>query len=568
MNLRRILFNYLFLFFFIGQPLLAANLSVTVLEKGSGDAIEGATVVLGESGEYDVTDETGNILFEDIAAVTKIKILNPGYETLEKNVHKNTQTITLYLLPISVDGETLEVVEDRIQEKTSKIILTEPELRRIPGTAGDPLKVVTTLPGVVSGSGQGGPGALYVRGSGREDNGVLINRIPVEYLFHFGDLSGISPSTINPSLIKDFNAFLGGFPVEYDDKLGGILDVQLRNPRNDRRHYNMRLAIHEAAFLVEGPVQEKNDNDSFYVAGRMSYLDRILTPKTINKLINAQASEEEKNDFTIVTLPRYYDAQANWHRELKKGFLDVYYFAAGDSLAANLNATEDTDPELVGDLSIDLSYHSVGVNWLHRYNNALTQIGTWSIRRFNANQQIGTDTLTGESFFVDTKNTFATFDPQLKWRINNKHELTFGSNISRIWTPIDLYISVLPTEDNVNFNFTTSEKFRIDTVLRAGMISPYVKHRWAISDKLNSTIGLRYSYLKASGGIEMSAFSPRAAIEYQINKQLLLTASWGKYVQFPEGATIVSGIGNPRMGFTEAEHRILGLEYRPVPRWS
>jgi len=553
---------------FLTPSLFAANLSITVLEKGSGDPIEGATVVMGETGEYDVTNEKGTISFNNATSVTQIKVLNPGHETLEQKIKDNSQEITIYLYPITVEGEVLEVIEDRIEEKISKIKLIEPELRRVPGTAGDPLKTLAALPGIVAGAGQGGPGALYVRGSGREDNGVLINRIPVEYLFHFGDLSGIAPSTINPALVKDFNAFLGGFPVNYDDKLGGMLDVQLRKPKNDRLHQTYRIAIHEAAFLIEGPIQDKDDDDSFYVAGRMSYLDRILTPNIINDFINSDSDEDEKDDFTIVTIPRYYDGQANWHRELKKGYLDAYYFTAGDSLALNLNATEDTDPELVGELSVDLDYHSVGINWLHRYNNNFSHIGTWTLRRFNARQQIGTDRITGEHFFVETKNTFATFDPQLTWYVNNKHEITAGTNISRIWTPIDLYITVLPTEDNVNYSFTTSEKYRIDTTLHAGIINPYIKYRWTINNKFTSSVGLRYSYAKASNGIEMSGLSPRAALEYQFNKKLLFNISWGKYVQFPEGATIVSGIGNPRMGFTEAEHRIIGMEYKPAAIWT
>ena len=548
----------------------AANLSVKVLEKGSGDQIEGATVVLGQTGDYDVTNEKGLVVFENIESVTKIKILNPGFETLEKKLDQNTQKITVYLYPISVDGEALEVVADRVEEKISKISLIKEELRRVPGTAGDPLKVLSAMPGVVSGSGQGGPGALYVRGSGAEDNGVLINRIPVEYLFHFGDLSGIAPSTVNPALVKDFNAFLGGFPVEYDDKLGGMLDVQLRNPKKDRIHQTYRLAIHEAAFLVEGPVQEKNDNDSFYVAGRMSYLDRILTPEIINKLINDSADEEDKDNFSIVALPKYYDAQANWHRDLPKGYFDAYFFTAGDSLAVNINekAVEDADPAIAGELSVDLDYYSVGANWLHRFNNQVSFIGTWSYRLSNAKQIIGTDPVSGEHFFVKTNTKIASFDPQFNWRLTPKHEIITGASFTRNWTPINLFITVLPSEDNVNYNFTTSEKYRFESTIHAGFISPYIKHRWNINDKFTSTLGLRYSYLKASDNIQMTGFSPRAAIYYQFTKKLLLSASWGKYIQVPNGATLISGIGNPTLGYTEAEHRILAAEYKPTPLWS
>ena len=557
-------------FLFLFSPIaFSATLSIIVLEKGTADPVEGATVVLMDSGEYDSSDVKGLVRFDDVDIPKKIKVLSSGYETIEQSVQFDNNKFEIYLYPLVVEGDALEVVEERVQEKTSKVILTAQELRRVPGTAGDPLKMLESMPGIVAGSGQGGPGQIYVRGSGAEDNGVLINRIPVEYLFHFGDLSTISPSTINPSLVKDFNAFLGGFPVDYDDKLGGMLDVQLRNPKTDRLHQTYRAAIHEASFLVEGPFTKNNKKDSFYAAGRMSYLDRILTPEIINDLINSNNDndENESPDFSIVTLPRYYDAQANWHRELNKGYLDLYYFTAGDSVAVNINADE-TNPEVTGDLIVDLDYHSVGFNWLHRYNNHFSQIGTWSVRRFNARQQIGTDRITGENFFVETKTTFAAFDPQLKWRINSKHELTFGSNIAYVWTPINLYITVLPSEDNVNYSFSTAEKYRIDDTLRAGTFAGYIKHYWNITPKFRSRIGLRYSYARADDGIELSGLSPRAAMEFQFTRKLLLTASWGKYLQFPPGASIVSGIGNPNLEYTQAEHRILGAHYELDPLWN
>lgn len=554
-------------------PAIANNLSVTVLEKGSGDAIEGATVVLGESGEYDVTDERGHIEFDDAPEGINIKVLNPGHETLETpfaktELENNSHKMIFYLYPITVESDGLEVIEDRIQEKASKITLVEEELRRVPGTAGDPLKVMTSLPGIVSGQDPGGgPSQLLVRGSGGEDNGVLINRIPVDYLYHFGDLSGIAPSTINPSLVKDFNVFLGGFPVEYDDKLGGILDVQLRNPKKDRLHQTYRIAFHESSFLIEGPVQEKNDNDSFYIAGRVSYLDRLLTPETINKAINGDKTPED-SDFSIVTLPRYYDAQANWHRELKKGSLDFYYFTAGDSISANLNnLVKSTDPALIGKISIEMNYHSIGANWLHRYSNNLSHISTWAFRQSNFSQIIGTDPTSGKPFFLDIKEKHATYDPQFIWRVRKNHEITTGVNVVRTWAPIDLNISVKPTEDNPNLNFTSTEKFQLDTIFNAASLAPYVKHRWAINKKLTTFTGLRYSYIKASDGIQMSGFSPRAAIEYQFNQKLLLNASWGKYLQIPAGETIITGVGNPNLGFTKAEHRIIGAELKPTPLW-
>jgi len=574
MKIKKITSIYVLFFCCFCLSAFADDLAVTILEKGSGDPIEGATIVLGESGEYEATNNKGFAIFENIESVSELKILNPGYETLQKTIDKNTKKITLYIYPVTVEGESLEVVADRLQEKVSKITLVEAELRRVPGTAGDPLKVLNSLPGIVSGSGQGGPGALYVRGSGADENGVLINRIPVKYLFHFGDMSGIAPSTINPSLIKDFNAFLGGFPVEYEDKLGGMLDVKLRNPKKDRLHQTYRLAIHESAFLVEGPLNKERktkDNtysDSFYVAGRISYLDRVLTPTIVNKLIDSGADEDEKDDITIVTLPRYYDAQANWHRDLDKGYMDAYFFTAADSLAINLNHAEDTDPELLGDLSFNYDYQSVGFNWMHRHSNKINYMNTVSIRNFLEQQKIGADPNTGEPYFVDVQTVTSAYDPALSWKVKNDHEIIFGASLTFIKSFVDIYISGRPSEDNTNETFTTEKKYRLEDTINGLTAAPYIKHNWNITPKFKSSIGLRYSKVRASNNVDMKGFSPRVGLEYQLSENLLLISNWGKYLQRPEGSTLLAGFGNPGLKFTKAEHRIIGFEYQHSPLWK
>ncbi|MFV1985478.1 MAG: Plug domain-containing protein [Thiohalomonadales bacterium] len=88
----------------------------------------------------------------------------------------------------------------------SKISLTREEIINAPGTEGDPLKVITSLPGVVATFESSAD--VYMRGSDARENYVWINRAPVGYLYHMGGFH----STINPSLIDDLNIFLAGFP--------------------------------------------------------------------------------------------------------------------------------------------------------------------------------------------------------------------------------------------------------------------------------------------------------------------------------------------------------------------
>ena len=142
---------------------LAADITVIVKQKGSGAPIEGATVVINEGDVYDETGETGYIEFSDIASPNKIKVLAAGFETLVKSIPQNRMEITIYLEPLVIEGEGLEVTAKRLVEKGSKLTLSTSELIRTAGSGGDPLKAITALPGIVAAN--EGSAVVYMRGS-------------------------------------------------------------------------------------------------------------------------------------------------------------------------------------------------------------------------------------------------------------------------------------------------------------------------------------------------------------------------------------------------------------------
>ena len=71
--------------------------------------------------------------------------------------------------------------------------LSQPELTIVPGTFGDPLRVIQNLPGVARTP--FGLGALVIRGSSPNDSGVYVegHRIPILYHFLVG------PCVLTPS---------------------------------------------------------------------------------------------------------------------------------------------------------------------------------------------------------------------------------------------------------------------------------------------------------------------------------------------------------------------------------
>jgi len=535
----------------------SADIVIIVKEKGSGVPIEGATVVINEGDIYDETGKTGKIRFSDIATPDKIRILATGFETLTKQVPKNRTKITFYLEPFVIEGEGLKVTAERLTEKASKLTLSGTELTRTAGSGGDPLKTITALPGIVAVS--EGSAEVYMRGSNGNENITWINNAPVGYLYHFGGFQ----STINPALVEDINIFPGGFPVQYGDALGGVVDVKLRTPKNDRTRYKFDISTITSSFLVEGPAGETG-GDSFFVAGRRSYLDLILSPGAATDLFS---DNEEDDPDQVLLVPRFYDFQALYRHQLDNGYLDSYVFSAGDELKMELRGSARSDPQLAGELNQKTAYQTTGLTWQQRWNHQWNSLATLAYIHEKSAVRIGRDAL-GEPFFARTENNQVYLQPELRWQIRKKTQLSFGLSSGYATIPVNVYAPRSCTENDSACDFTSQKKYRLDKTINGSEISPYIKYRQQWTNRLTTQLGLRHTNIEVTGGFHAHKLSPRATLEYQLTPGTLLTATWGQYIQMPRGEALVESFGNPALLMTEAEHRILGIEHQINPLYS
>ena len=529
----------------------AVDLAVVVKAKGSGAVVAGATVVLDQGGVYDTSDEAGRVVFSEVEWPVNVKVLAPGYETYLETLSSVQPDVTVYLTPFMVAGEGLEVTAERISERASKYSLTASELAGAAGSQGDPLKALTALPGLVAVT--DGSAQVYMRGSGADDNIVWVNRAPVGYLYHFGGFQ----STIHPALVEDINIFTAGFPVEYGDALGGVIDVKLRPPERDRMHYTFDISTIASSFMVEGPAG-RGGEDSFLVAGRRSYIDFLFSPDEFSDVVE---DEDDEMPDQIILVPRFYDAQALYRRALKQGYVDFYYFAAADEQAQELIGSALSDPQLAGEFRARTEFQTLGMTWWQPLSRRVDHVMTLAYYQNEDSLQVGRDD-NGEPFFVDTEANTLYWQPELNWRYGGDDVLTFGVAASYVEAPVDLFISRPPDETDIDFDFTSQQKHRLNKTLYAGIYAPYVKHRFQWNDRLATIVGLRYSDISISGGFHASELSPRVTLEYSLSDRTLFTATWGRYVQTPQGVQILEEFGNPGLGVTEAEHRIVGVRHK------
>jgi len=228
-------------------------------------------------------------------------------------------------------------------EEVTRHTLVKDELTTVPGTFGDPLRVIQNLPGVARIP--YGLGQLVVRGSAPQDSSVFIDGQRVPILFHF--LGG--PSVLTFNLIDKIDFYPGGFGVHYGRATAGILDVSTRTDPVTQVHGNADINLLDSSAYIEGPL---GDGTSGGVAARRSYID-LLLPFVI---------PQNMGSTTVIATPVYWDYQARVSRDLgSAGRVGLSAFGSDDTL--HVVSSDPARGDL--DLGSRIGFHRV--------------VGTWSV---------------------------------------------------------------------------------------------------------------------------------------------------------------------------------------------
>lgn len=525
---------------------MAAEFTIngTVLEKGSRNPIQGAVVSVKEQTMVTaVSDAQGHFqLTLPAAGSYSLVATNSGMtSSLDIQVAEGAPLPApkLYLRVPQSLGEMV-VRAERTPDKTSKNILTGEELRRAPGTMGDPLRAVQSLPGVAMGSDMSS--APAVRGSGPRDNAYYADSLPIGQLFH-SDGSSI----FNAGLINDFNLYSAAWSPQYADVIGGILDVSLRDPRKDRLGGKVSASLLSASALLEGPVA---DNQSFYLAARRSYFDLLIGDVT--------------NKGVTVQLPRYSDYQGKYLWQINaEQRLSLYVNGARDRIGFKVSSTSDTaleQPVLAGDSNINTSYST----------QALVLDSVLLGSAFNKLAVGRTDTLLqnkiGLAATVNAEIRTSFLREQFNFQLFDNHDILLGGNYQTMHANVNID-ALHPTCTQFNPSCDLSSAPRV-TLIDGIHYNPWdvsARDRWLILSQLTLIGGVRQTH---DNYLNKTYTEPRLGAEWAWSDRTLFNAGWGKHNEMPATQEILRNLGNPQLSHMQAEHNVLGVTHKFDEGWS
>jgi TonB family protein len=334
----------------VGPP-TSSVLRGRLVELGTRAPVQGATVTakIGERSYTTEADQKGHFALPLPDGAAAITVTAPGHNRFvqqESLAAKQELAVTYLVERDRYDPYEIVVVGEQRREEVSRISLRGAEIKQVPGTFGDPFRVVQALPGVAS------VVSLLpfpiVRGATPSSTGFLLDGTRVPLLYHL--LSG--PSVIHPDFIDEIQFFPGGAPVLYGGYTGGIIDGRTARARSDEHLLDFDANLLQLGGLARQPIPQIDATAT--AAGRYGYPGLVLSLAT--------------NQVSL----SYWDYQLRLDGGNARNGWTIFAFGANDELdtvAPNADPN-DANPPLAP--SLILGFHRLDLRLHHTYDSVVT----------------------------------------------------------------------------------------------------------------------------------------------------------------------------------------------------
>jgi hypothetical protein len=351
------------------------------------------------------------------------------------------------------------------------------DIENYPGLLGedDPVQSIQMLTGIQSGNET--QGGLYVRGSGYDQNLILMDGIPVFEPKHFFGIVSI----FNEDAINQMDVYKGGFAPKYGGRLSSVIDIHLSKGNKSTFHANAKVGLLGAKIHLEGPVIKEKSSFSF--SARSSWINYLLNP------LAKDFFNLENSDF------RYYDVNFKYHHIISPiNQISFSTYIGNDLMYYEDKSNEIENLEINNSNTLRWGNRIYSFRWSRILGSKLFMNTTIGAVQYNNSSRLGLEfkILSGDS--TSTPSYEAVFrskikDVQLKTDLNyyfsNTVRVNFGLGYSN-----QSYNAGIKSSKFI-FNGTVDELFEGDPVTRVQEFSAYFQHQYNPIDRLSFSTGLR-----------------------------------------------------------------------------
>lgn len=406
------------------------------------------------------------------------------------------------------------------------------EIRRSPGGFEDVIRALSILPGVAQAD--AGRNDLIVRGGAPSENLYLINGIEVPNINHFGTqgATGGPLSYVNLDFVCETSFSTGGFSSLYGDKLSSVLNINLRDGREDRFGGKGTISASQFGLNLEGPI---TDNSNFIFSARRSYLDFIF----------------KAADFAFV--PEYYDvllkADFNPHSQDAFSFL---FISAFDNVKF-FNDTEDQRFDNSRILGTDQVQYVAGFTYRHLFTDGFFNIAL--SRNYVDYDSRQSDSLLNPIFTNKSKEEENSLRADLVFKLSKTSEINIGGTAKLIVADYDILFPTFVTTFSDSLPVTSLKTE--NTYTKFGI---YANYNSLLFNRLTVNLGVRSDIFTALN--KKVYFSPRLSLSYALTDLTNINFSTGIYYQSPSYIWLEAFESNRDLRMIQVNQFVLGFDHR------
>lgn len=491
---------------------LRQNIRGRVLDKDSGEPLEGVNVVIYENDTTigSTTDAQGYFLLSNVVVGRHtIKATYLGYEDYQiADVLVYTGKEPMIAIGLKEAFTYLQEVVVRPSQTNGQPInsfslsggrsISVEETKRFASNFNDVARMITAYPGVTSTSDFNN--SISIRGNSPNSLQWRLEGIEIPSPNHFAAFagSGGAVSMLSINLLDNSDFYSGAFAAEYGNALSGIMDMKLRKGNQEKSEKSFQLSFLGIDAAAEGPFK-KGKKASYLVNYRYSTAGILAGLGVLPK----------------GAAPTYQDLSFNLSFPLSSGAINVWG-VMGDGIF-------NESVSFGGKNNLTTSSAIGGVTFLKNFNKSLsittTLSGTYTY-----------DKLTQERIF--SNNVLE----EIRWIRNQGKSLRISTQLNKKFSPGSLLragfiFSHRNYEIGQRFiDFTDNKKLKypLDSDGSARYVQAYAQWKKNMGEKFTLNTGLHgiYSLFNQRYSIE-----PRAGLSYQISETKVIGAAIGFHSQ-------------------------------------
>ncbi len=425
----------------------------------------------------------------------------------------------------------------------SLFFIDQRAIENLPVIGDDPIRTVQRLPGIAAG---GWSAKSHFRGGEENESAIFLNGLQLLDPFHVRDFHNIF-SSIDARTISGIEAYTGGFPVEYGDRMSGLLLLQSSQPE-EPRHYELGVSFFNTSLLSSGYTDSQNVD--WMVSARKSNLGLFL--------------DKEKHGE-----PDYYDVFGTLGLNISSDTrLTMNILQANDNLLIITENKSDDREQSTSKTRNTNAWVQLLKTWPSTLSISAVLSGS-SMR--NERSALAADPTQLIGFVEDNRKVdIQSLRVDFEYLHEESHILSWGVLASRQTARFD-YRS---RADYSGFYLAypgVPESLERDIQTRPSGYSyaAYVSDRFQPTPELTINAGLRWDKQTYTGTRDDTQISPRISMLYTLDPKVDVRLSWGRFHQS-------QGIGQLQVEdgvehyfpAQQADQLIAGLSVRFNDNWS